>query len=130
MKKRGILMVNLAMAIVFTLLILGAAMAKGGEFLNTGRTARATADAAQIGAAISQYKFELGNYPANLNELTRKVDAFGPWLRKVPVDPWNNAYEYRKNADGFAVWSKGRDKTTNGSSAAAIGKGDIGFVGR
>lgn len=130
MKRRGILMVHLAMALVFTMLIMAAAIMKGGEFLNLGRTARAEGDAAQICAAVSQYKFEVGKYPANLNELTKKVDVFGPWIRKVPPDPWGNSYEYQKNEDGFAVWSKGADKTTNGSSAAAVQNGDIGFIGK
>lgn len=130
MKRRGILMVNLAMALVFTMLILAAAMTKGGEFLNLGRTAGAEGDASQICMAVSQYRFEMGKYPVNLAELTKKVDAFGPWLRKVPTDPWGNGYEYQQNDDGFAVWSKGSDKTTNGSSVAEVKKGDIGFIGK
>lgn len=130
MKKRGILMVDLAMVLVFTMLIMAAAMTQGGEFLNLGRTARAEGDAAQICLAVSQYRFELEKYPANLNELTKKVDTFGPWIRKVPPDPWDNAYEYQYNNDGFAVWSKGGDRASNGSGVSEVKKGDIGFIGK
>lgn len=70
------------------------------------------------------YKLDVGNFPGTEEGIAALVKApagkdarwKGPYLEEVPLDPWNNAYQYRfpgtKNingARGYDVWSLGPD---------------------
>ena len=73
---------------------------------------------------LTPYKLDVGNYPTTEEGLEALVKApadkkarwNGPYLEEVPLDPWQNAYQYRfpgsKNingARGYDVWSLGPD---------------------
>jgi general secretion pathway protein G len=72
---------------------------------------------------LSTYKIHMGSYPSTEEGLqslitppANRADRWkGPYLeaRTVPLDPWNNPYQYRypgtKNPDRFDVWSHGPD---------------------
>mgnify|MGYP000390504966 CR=1 FL=1 len=77
---------------------------------------------AKIG--LTPYKLDVGNYPATEEGLQALIKApsgkesrwSGPYLEELPVDPWQNAYQYRfpgsKNvngARGYDLWSLGPD---------------------
>ena len=77
---------------------------------------------AKIG--LTPYKLDMGNYPSTDEGLNALVKApsgketrwKGPYLEEVPLDPWQNPYQYRfpgaKNvngARGYDVWSLGPD---------------------
>jgi general secretion pathway protein G len=70
------------------------------------------------------YKLDVGNYPSTEEGISALVQApsgkesrwKGPYLEEVPLDPWNNSYQYRfpgsKNinkARGYDIWSLGPD---------------------
>ncbi len=130
MKKRGFFTGELTVAIVVALLLLLASVYKAGEAIEESRIAEASAQAGQIAAAVSQYKLEIGAYPARLSDLTGKKQNFGPWLPELKNDPWGEAFEYQTNADGYVVYSKGPNKKSDGSSLKKIANGDIGYIGR
>ncbi|MCH8921698.1 MAG: hypothetical protein IIA67_00965 [Planctomycetes bacterium] len=70
--------------------------------------------------AVSLYRAENGQYPANLSAL---VPAY---LDEVPLDPTNDLrMNYRKQGEGYLVWSVGRngvdDKGRNGYDARDAG---------
>lgn len=72
---------------------------------------------------LSTYKIHIGSYPSTEEGLQALITApanrserwKGPYLesRSLPLDPWNNPYQYRypgtKNADRYDVWSMGPD---------------------
>lgn len=73
---------------------------------------------------LTPYKLDVGNYPTTEEGLDalvkppadKKARWKGPYLEEVPLDPWQNAYQYRfpgsKNingARGYDVWSLGPD---------------------
>ncbi|MEN6620094.1 MAG: type II secretion system protein GspG [Smithella sp.] len=120
------LAITIAVAIV---LFIGIAY-KGSEALQDGRTSKATASAASIGAVISEYKMEIGAYPESLDKLTVKNGSYGPWLSSIPRDPWGHAYIYQYSDDGYVIYSCGKSGHSHGSTVSAISKGDIGFIGR
>ncbi len=66
--------------------------------------------AAQIALALKAYQAERGAYPASLSEL----EAAG-W--KLPVDPFvQKPYHYRREKQGFVVWSTGPDMDDDNAS--------------
>jgi len=73
---------------------------------------------------VVPYKLDMGNYPTTEQGLQALIKApagkegkwKGPYLEELPMDPWDNPYQYRfpgtKNingAKGYDVWSLGAD---------------------
>ena len=123
-----------------SILALSTAAVIGSEvIMKNGRYSAAKASASAIAVAVSQYKFETGNYPVSLNVLT-SVDentGKGPWIAADNIfDPWHNEYMlYVNGTSGFAVWSMGADGQNNsGDPVAEFNSGgtgdDIGVFGR
>lgn len=65
--------------------------------------------AAQIGLALEAWRTDRGRYPESLDD----VEAAG-W--HLPSDPFGGApFHYRKQGDGFVVWSVGPDMDDDGA---------------
>lgn len=70
-----------------------------------------------VKSAIGQYKVDNGSYPKSLQDLVQKprnaTNWHGPYLDKIPVDPWGNTYFYdcpgKHNPDGYDLFSAGPD---------------------
>ena len=75
---------------------------------------------------FTAYKIDLGSYPSTEEGISALAKApagketrwKGPYIEKVPADPWGNAYQYRfpgsKNingSSGYDIWSLGEDGT-------------------
>lgn len=120
---------EVVLGIVAILIIVAVAGVKGREFVGIGKTAKAHSEVVELGGMVSQYKFEIGEYPATLDKLKQKNGDYGPWIKMIPKDPWGREYVYLKNADGFAIWSKGADGSSS-SDLNKIGDGDIGLLGK
>ncbi|MBM3872573.1 MAG: type II secretion system protein GspG [Verrucomicrobia bacterium] len=75
---------------------------------------------------LTAYRLDMGDFPSTAEGLAALVNApanksdrwGGPYLEvkggKLPVDPWQEPYQYRypavKNKIGYDLWSKGPDK--------------------
>jgi general secretion pathway protein G len=81
------------------------------------RQAAAHADLSSIKTALDAFEVDNGYYPKNLLDLIQQPrDAKnwrGPYLDKVPQDPWGNAYVYaypgRRNPSSYDLSSIGQD---------------------
>jgi general secretion pathway protein G len=88
------------------------------------KTATARAQIELLGAALDQYRLDVGRYP----DTSQGLDALmktsgiqnwnGPYLRKdVPKDPWGEPYKYRccpGQHGEYDLWSEGSDKAPGG----------------
>jgi general secretion pathway protein G len=113
--------------VLLVLLILVALVAFVGlPLMNTQRDALKKNARVQIGGlekSLSLYMLDLNQYPSTAQGLqalvVRPADLKNPakwngYLEKdVPLDPWNNPYQYaypgQRNPGGFDVWSMGPD---------------------
>ena len=77
-------------------------------------------DLAAFKTAINQFEIDTGQYPAGSNGLlqllhqpTGETNWHGPYLDKMPKDPWNHDYVYqcpgKHNPDSFDLFSVGPD---------------------
>lgn len=75
-----------------------------------------------LGAALDQYRLDVGKYPNSLEGLltneSNNTRWNGPYLskKKVPLDPWNNEYIYKypgSNGD-YDLSSLGKDEREGG----------------
>lgn len=123
-----------------TVILAGAAFLLGSLFyiFTTGCTHRHTRQKlAQIqveivGAAVDQYRADLGKYPADLEQLLESIESepkwLGPYARKPNlIDPWDRSLYYRVENDGrsFVLFSLGKDGRLGGDDADA----DVSVVG-
>lgn len=129
--RKGFLSAELMIVIVIMIVLLAVAAPGGISLLNTGKESTARSDTALIGTAISQYKMEMGSYPASLNVLTTTPgNGYGPWLTKLSVDPWGNSYQYLNSDTAFVIYSWGPNGKNNGTVITKIAGDDIGFIGK
>ena len=87
-----------------------------GQAMNYSRYSTARSEVAAISTAVSQYYFEVGSMPANLDALTSKNDQYGPWLTSDTLkDPWGNNYIFSNDASNkkFTIKSGGRSTSTS-----------------
>jgi general secretion pathway protein G len=88
----------------------------------TGERARQTAARADINggikSALGAYEVDNGFYPKSLQDLLQQPSNarnwHGPYLDKLPLDPWGNAYVYyypgKHNPTGYDLLSIGPDQ--------------------
>jgi general secretion pathway protein G len=81
------------------------------------RQAAVQADLSSIKTALDAFEVDNGYYPKSLADLIQQPRDSkswrGPYLDKVPQDPWGNNYVYvypaKRNVAGFDLSSAGRD---------------------
>ena len=103
------------------------------QFTGRAEQARKTAATADIMSnlplALDLYELDNGTFPSSeqgLKALTEKPTMVplpknwsGPYIKKKPVDPWANPYEYvfpgTHNKDDFDLYSLGKDGAEGGN---------------
>ncbi|MCB1639160.1 MAG: type II secretion system major pseudopilin GspG, partial [Thiothrix sp.] len=110
-------------------LIAGIVGPQAMKYLGRGKSQSAKVQIENISAALDMYRLEVGNYPTSSEGLKSLVSApagargwNGPYLKKgsVPVDPWNNEYQYKRPGAN----SQPYDLVSLGADGAAGGEGD------
>lgn len=76
-------------------------------------------------APLLKYRIDIGSYPTTDQGLVALLNApsnregkwRGPYIEKLPDDPWGNPYQYKypgtKNTDGYDLWSLGPDANSD-----------------
>ena len=123
--SRGFTLLELLVVIVIIGLL---AAYVGPKYFSQLGKSEVTMAKAQIGSfekALDTYRLDVGRYPSTeegMNALlvappTSGAKWNGPYLPKVPSDPWGRAYQYKApgaKAD-FEITSLGRDGQPGGS---------------
>ncbi len=107
------------MLVVTIIGILAALVVPGliGRSEQTRRTASIADVMGGITTALNLYEVDNGFFPKSLQDLVQQpADArnwHGPYLKKLPVDPWGNPYIYyypgKHNQSSFDLLSVGPD---------------------
>lgn len=89
--------------------------------------AEAHDDMNAIRAALETYRYDNGDYPTNAQGLAALLQFpataprprrwFGPYIVRLPRDPWGSAYRYRHgvHAGSYALSSLGADRAPGGA---------------
>jgi general secretion pathway protein G len=85
---------------------------------------KAQADIAQIKSGLDRYYLDSGSYPSSDQGLNGLVSApgsgngprdwGGPYLEKIPPDPWGNSYYYQSDGNSYVLKSFGADGAEGG----------------
>lgn len=72
MQRKGSMLLDVILGIVLILILYNLASSNASEYLNEGKISRATTTTVNYASAISQYRYEIGEYPKTLSDLTKK----------------------------------------------------------
>tara|TARA_B100000945_G_scaffold312600_1_gene307376 strand:+ start:108 stop:524 length:417 start_codon:yes stop_codon:yes gene_type:complete len=76
---------------------------------------------------LATYRMDIGEFPDTLNGLmeneSNRASWNGPYIPRIPLDPWGNEYIYDSNGREFTLGSYGPDGERGGEGDDA----DIGF---
>jgi general secretion pathway protein G len=101
--QRGFSLIELLVVIIILGLIAGLVGPRLFGRVGQSKQAAARAQIELFGAALDQYRLDVGAYPpvgAGLQALVQNPNApnwNGPYLKKpaVPLDPWGRPYQYK-----------------------------------
>src|SRR5690242_12132356 len=120
----GFTLIELLVVIIVLGLLVGLVGPRLFGRVGQSKQAAARAQIELLGAALDQYRLDIGSYPnagQGLDALNRNPNVNnwnGPYLKKaVPKDPWGNQYKYRccpgQNGE-YDLWSEGADGAPGG----------------
>lgn len=128
--QAGFSLIELLVVIIILGLIAG--LVGPRLFGRVGQSKQATAKAQieLLGAALDQYRLDVGAYPASgagLQALVQNPNVpnwNGSYLKKtaVPLDPWGKAYQYKccpGDHGDYDIWSHGADGAPGGEGENA-----------
>ena len=124
-KQFGFTLIELLIVIVILGLLMSLVAPAMFSKVDSTKIKTAAAQMQMIETALSTYRLDMGDYPKTLEELVSSnvVGWDGPYLpKRVPADPWGNAYSYRFPApDGglFELLSFGKDGRPGGEGDAS-----------
>ena len=127
--QRGFTLIELLVVIIVLGLLVGLVGPRLFGRVGQSKQAAARAQIELLGAALDQYRLDIGSYPnagQGLDALNRNPNVNnwnGPYLKKaVPKDPWGNQYKYRccpgQNGE-YDLWSEGADGAPGGDGENA-----------
>jgi len=111
---KGFTLVELMLVVVIIGVLVGMIMPRLAGRSQEARIAAAQADIfSNISTALDLYELDNGKYPQSLDELLKKTEGKGPYLKRRPVDPWRRPYKYKSpgthNTEDYDLYSLGPD---------------------
>ena len=117
LRRHGFTLVEMLLVITIIGILAALVVPKMMGRSEQARLAAARADISSLKTALDAYEVDNGNYPRSLGDLIQQPGNakswHGPYLDKIPQDPWGQNYEYvfpgKHNQSGYDIFSDGPD---------------------
>jgi len=120
-KTLGFTLIELLIVIVILGLLMSLVAPAMFSKVDSTKIKAAKAQMEMFRTSLDTYRLDLGEYPSSLDELfeSDRQGWDGPYLpKKIPLDPWNNPYQYKKEKRSFVLFSYGADGKEGGEDDA------------
>lgn len=118
--SRGMTLVEIMVVVVIISLVTGTVGVTVFNSLENAKRRTAETQIKSIGEALELYRLSLRSYPSTaegLGALTAPKGGEQPFMATVPLDPWDNPYNYlqpgQHNPQGYDLFSSGKDGQPN-----------------
>lgn len=120
-RAAGFSLIELLLVLVILGVLVGIVVTKFTGRSEQARIVAARADLSAIETALDAFEIDNGRFPTSAEGLETLLAApaempnwRGPYLKKLPIDPWGGSYLYeqpgRFNTTGFDLSSAGPDR--------------------
>lgn len=128
-QKKAFSFIELCIVVISIIVLSSTASIIAKNIMDNGRYKAAQSEIATLSLAITQYHFELNEWPSDLSALTKKKNGLGPWYTGKFIDPWGEKYEYIGFSNLPIIYSLGPNKQNNSDPYGRyIGGDDIGYI--
>ena len=118
--RSGFTLIELLLVLVILAVLAAVVVPKFTGRSEQAKQAAAKTDISNISMQIAAFEIDTGRFPSTEEALGALMSApanangwRGPYLERLPVDPWQNQYQYRypgqHNTSGFDLFSMGAD---------------------
>ena len=129
-KVRAFTLIEVMMVVLIMGLLLAIVVPNMWGQGEKARMAAAKSGIRNIASALDMYRIDNGHYPSTeqgLDALVSKPSGFPepkhwgpePYMRKLPLDPWENEFVYVLDGRSFEIISLGQDGTEGGDDLDA-----------
>ena len=126
-KRMPFTLIEVVVVIVILVTLAGIATPVYMNYVKQGRIGTAKMQLKLLAQELDNYKIRVGQYPSELRGLVENLDGHekwdGPYMKKIPLDPWGNEYVYvvpgEHNTDTYDLSSLGADGQTDGDGENA-----------
>jgi general secretion pathway protein G len=118
--RSGFTLIELLLVLVILAVLAAVVVPKFTGRSEQAKQAAAKTDISNISMQINAFEIDTGRYPSTEEGLNSLLTApgnangwHGPYLERLPSDPWGNGYQYRypgqHNTSSFDLFSMGAD---------------------
>ncbi len=114
-RRSGFTFIEIMLVVAMIAILAGVVAVSTKGKTEKARVAAAKTELNAITAALDTYEIDLGDYPPTLEGLITSTgdEAWdGPYLKKMPTDPWQQPYNYSVSGGDYTVSSSGKDKAS------------------
>ena len=120
-------LIEVVVVIVILVTLAGIATPVYMNYVKQGRIGTAKMQLKLLAQELDNYKIRVGQYPSELRGLVENLDGHekwdGPYMKKIPLDPWGNEYVYvtpgEHNTDSYDLSCYGADGQPDGEGENA-----------
>ena len=124
---KGFTLIELLLVLVILSILAAVVVPKFTGSSEKARVARAKTDISTLDDAVDRFELDAGRFPTSEEGLgvlaqqptTQVKEWHGPYIKRIPTDPWGNAYVYRYpgqyNTRGADLLSYGPDGREGGN---------------
>jgi general secretion pathway protein G len=123
-RQHGFTLIELMVVILIIGLLATIVVQNLRSATDKAKRVKAQADIAQIKSGLDRYYLDNGSYPTSDQGPNGLVSApgsgnvpkdwGGPYLEKIPPDPWGNSYYYQSDGNSYVLKSFGADGAEGG----------------